>query len=674
MPPIIALPTLLLLGAGFVTGAGMLLRSRRGLSTPECFAAAWTALFWLLTATALLLGFTRLFRKEIFFAVLVVADVALIWMVRRTSTGKPLAATRGDIARWVASLDSPACTALTLGIVSALFFLLLGLRLPPVDYDGLSYHLGMALHILQDGDFRLYPGESGYVNYFSRGTELIGALLIGCAGTIDIVNSVQWLVLPALIPSVYAAGRGFGLARSRATIGAMLPLAVPVILYQTTITYADLWSLGWWMVSACALFGAASRSGPVLERVSRARVIWFFLAGGLAMAAKFNAAQPLALLGIASFLLWGWRPMLAPCRLPVALAGFLAAAAIGLPWAARNWIVVGTPIYPWELKIAGHVIAPGPFPYETIRLVPEGEEYSKLPLLEKAKRSWTAIDIESWRRLTPYLGKLDQAPKAELFRADYGYRGDNKLGGWGLAWLVLYLPAMLLLAALALVLPRWPGAPPRRYWIALAVLPLAAYAIIVASWWTRFALFLPVFGGLAYLVLVEASARRVPALSKAMLFILALVAGFDWLTCVALNRDWARAAQFRREAPNATAAPIDYFVWADAKSSEYLAIQKLIRLAHDGDAISFHTPEVPTFSGYFTNARGTLRLVPFPTVWPRPDSLTQAQMLNILAKEHVAWLLLGPTSPAAFREAVEAAGWREVDREGKFAIMGLSGS
>lgn len=666
MPPMLALPSLFLLAGGFVVAGALLLRMRRGLSTAECLSAAWAGLFWLLTATSFLLGFAAHLRKEFVLAVLLAADVALIAAARRAGAGRAFASMRADIERWAADADLPARTAVLMGTVSALFFLLLGWRMPPVDYDGLSYHLGLALHMLQDGDFRLYPGDSGYVNYFSRGSELINALLISCAGTVDIANSMQWLILPGLIPAVYAAGRGLGLARPRATVAAMLPLAVPVILGQTTLTYADLWSLGWWMVSACAILGAR-------EMVSRARVLWFFAAGGLAMAAKFNTAQPLTLLGLAAFVVWGWRPLVAPRRLLVAIAGFLAAAAIGLPWAVRNWVVAGSPIYPWELKVAGHVIAPGPFPYETIRLMPEGLEYSKKPLLEKAWLTWTAVDLETWKRHASSFGALDHLPKEVLFDPSYGYRGDEKLGGWGLAWLVLYLPATLLLAVGAAVMPRWQGAPQRRRWAVLAILPLAGYAIIVASWWPRFALFVPVFGGLAYLVLVEAAVRRAPAVAKLLLVALGLAAGFDWLTCVAMNRDWARGALYRREAPEATAAPIDYFVWADGNSDEYRAIQATMRRARDGEAVSFHTPEVPTFTGYFTNARGTVRLVPFPTVWPRPESLTQEQMLAMLEEEHVSWLLLGPTSPPAFRAALEAAGWSEAERHGEYAIMGRSG-
>jgi hypothetical protein len=623
-----------------------LVRRDGTLTRLEACAAALTFQFHFWTALSLALGFAGHFRLPFLLAIgaLVALGGAVVLRGRLAPDLPDFKAVAGEL-RW------PAWVMLALGLSAALAFLALGVRLPVVDYDGLSYHLGLAVHLFQDGDFRHYPYESIMTSHFSRGVELLMAISIMLAGSITLVNAVQWLVLPPLCLSVYTSARALGCDRSHAVLASMIPLLTPVILYQSGIAYADLFSGGWFAIALCAVLGgcAAERPGP-------ARLLWMFSAAGLALAAKANAGILAGLTGFTAVILWGPGAFLAPTRrcLGAAAAGFLLSASVGLPWMIHNWTTFGSPLYPFELKPAGIELGTGPIALANIRAMAEGELMQR-PLLDKVWESWTTIDLASWSKVGPFGSRMAAAPLDVLFDYSFGYSGDAKFGGFGALWIFLGLPAMLAVLLLA-ALMKGLGPRTRLYRVALVVVPLAAFFLLVAPWWSRFTLFLPVFGGLAIAVLLQEATRWGRPVYTAILCVALAVAAFDWHAVMFQNRDWERLSRFGQ--PNDT--PVHFFSAIDPAKPMYRAVRFVMDNARPGEVVSFRTPSEPLFTGYFANHNASVRLFPFPTFWPPPDTYNEEMLADEIPRQRIALLLVNAQAAPEFLARVADAGGHAV--------------
>ena len=625
-----------------------LVTADKSLSLAERLSASLTFNLAGWTSLSIVLGFAGLFRTGwvLFGAGLLIVCLLLLGWAMGLERPSAKGFRRDAMAIWefAMQLRAPGWTMAALGCVAAGSFLLLGIRLPVIDYDGISYHLGMALHIAQDGDFRDYPGESLYTSHFARGGELLMALTILALGSFNLVNAVQWVMLPVLLPAVYATGRALGLDRTHAAVAAFLPLTVPVILYQSSMAYVDLYSVGFFSAGLLAVLGARNRG------VGPARILWMFACAGLAMGAKFNAAILAVLLGVVALAAWGWRPLLAPHRraLGLALTGFLLAAAVGTPWMVRNWVKWGSPIYPFSVSIGNVVLAEGMLGMEHTRRMAEGEEYFDVPLWEKTWLSWTTLDLDSWYRFG-FLGRdFQSVPHEVLHDHSFGYRGDIRFGGFGLVWVAVLLPSMIVLAIWVLV-DRLRGNARTDLWkwhLLTVLAPFAAFLIIVAPWWTRFSIFMPIVGALCFALLVERLSSRYRLAGSLLLWSGITVAAFDWATAVFLNRQWEMLRRYEQDTGRISQTPVHFFTWAAPADPLYRAIEDLLEEARPNETISYYTPYEPILTGFFTEETATVRLNPFPTFWPpfHFDIYPPEALMEIVREDEIALMLLSRNS------------------------------
>lgn len=644
-----------------------LLDREKTLTKLEKISASITFQVHLWTALSFLLGFAGIFRPPWLLAAAALSAILLALAARGPMPSSWPLPTRDEIRVYTRHLRWPAWLLLAMGAIAAIHFLRLGVIIPVIDYDGLSYHLGLAVHMAQDADFRHYPYESIMTSHFSRGVELLMAITIILTQSTALVNAVQWLILPPLITALYAAARALGCDRTNATIAAMITLTVPVILYQSMMAYADLFSGGWFAIALAAILGAAptGKTAPL-------RILWMFSAAGLALAAKANAGILCALLGVTAIALWGWRAFFLPNRrsLGLALAAFALAASVGLPWMIRNWSQFGSPLYPFAVSVAGVEIAPGPIPFTNIRTMAEGE-MDNIPLARKTWDSWTTLDFESWRRIGFLGARMRSLTPADLHSPMYGYYGDRKMGGFGALWLAA-LPAMLAVLALSLArLPRADTTSLRLYKIAAMLVPLLAFAALVAPWWTRFTLFLPMFGGIALALLLQATHSRANAAHAALLALVLPLAAFDWTTCIFLNREGERIRRYRDDNPAPTDAPIHFFHWMDPRNPVYNAIRFTVDNAAPGDVVAFRTPEDPLFTGFFADGQARIRLFPLPTYWPPPDTYNEQQLADAVERENITLLLASDRAAPEFIERLRHNSAREVYRVPGYTVWHL---
>lgn len=650
-----------------------LFRRDQRLSVPEQFAAAFTLHFLYWIALSFLLGFLESFRFERLLDAGLLGILLLqfgTFLTRRHDQAPvPIWKILND---WLRELNGISRIVATFGILGALYFFYIGVRMPPVSYDALSYHLGLAVHLFQDGDFRSYPGESFMNNHFARGIHLLMAISIMLSGTIQFVNVIQWLILPVLVLAVYGVLRAFSVERSLAVIGAMLPLSIPVLLYQSSLAYADLFATGWFAIGACAVLGALRFDGA-----GPGRMVWMFGAAGLALASKMNAIPHCLILGIAAILLWGWRIFLEPRwnRLGAAACGFLLAAAVGLPWPMRNWIQYGSPTYPIMLTNSTEGLDSWEYPRSLAVVISDGPALAEVSLLEKSWRSWRTIDFQSWKELG-FLGhRLPKVERDALLAPAMEYSGYRQFGETGLLWILILLPAMIAAAILAAVLV---GGNDRRrgfYLAGLVAIPLFAYGATISAYWARLSIFLPVLGCVAFVIVLDQLKRRLPLAGHVLLALALAAALFDWSTAVFLNRQPERARRYFREAQPASYTPIHYASWLSPHDPWIAAVRYIVEQGGEETTISYWTPipepHQPAFTGYFANEDATLRQFLFPSIWPNPFAISEEDKLRHLEEEQVRFILLSDRVPETFVEKLKSRGVVMVFRSDGFSVYKL---
>lgn len=644
-------------------GIYTLVRREKPIGMALAHGAAFTFQVWWWTTVGWILGLAGVFLlPAMALAGLFTAIMSVVLM--KQSGAREIHRIRKVVGARLRTISPLALPFAVLACISALSWLHFGWKSIPLDYDGLSYHMGTAIHMYQDGDLRIYEGESGFTNYYARGVELLSVYLLHLVGSIRVLNSVQWIVLPPLCLMLYVASRACGAGRTGGIIVTSWLFSVPVVVYQSAMTYTDLSSLGWLVVACCAVLSGARLSEPGVTRM-----ILLFTASGLAVAAKYNVGPATIVVGVLAIILWKWRSFFKPSisGLGVVLIGFLMAAMVGLFWPARNWITAGSPIYPFSVEFMGHTIAEAPIPMEATRYIPEippegytFEQWLAKPLSAKLLKTWTWLDWELWRRYGPIGVSLKTAPLADLDDFSFGYRGDYKLGGLGTGWLLALLPLSIVYMIVILLQLRGLRGVSRRHRsllyvrLAVPVLCWGIFYVTIAAWWARFSLFLPLFGVLMAVVLLK-EGRRIHKVIPPLVYIL-LLATFtkDLATGVLLNRDREIQRRFQVEAPSQR--PVDYFLWRNPESMPHRLIAEMLDRARPGETVSYHTPYDPVFTGLFTNMEASIRVFPLPTVFPPPDAFSDEELFGFLERERVALILLGPTSGEGFEEGVRNHG------------------
>lgn len=203
---------------------------------------------------------------------------------------------------------------------------------PEMSPDGSSYHLGFVAKYLRDRGFSRITTNM-YAN-LTQGVEMLYtfAFAFGRHSSAALVHCAFTLMLPLLMVS-HARRFGFPLA---GLAGAVFTLCAPVIGMDGTTAYID-------VAVACIVFGTFGLLQ--IWNVSREPRLLLLtgLLAGLCFAAKYTAAVAIPYVGI--FVLWKTR-RIRPL-IPMAACVLL----MGVPWMAKNWILVGNPLSPFANRL-----------------------------------------------------------------------------------------------------------------------------------------------------------------------------------------------------------------------------------------------------------------------------------------------------------------------------------
>jgi hypothetical protein len=326
--------------------------------------------------------------------------------------------------------------------------------MPVMANDAVTYHFPAAVRWLQTGRLSLF--ETWFFNPANTYSPLAGSTFIAWwiapVGNDVLAHNVQ---LPAVPLIFFAALRLMRAIGARAGVAAIVGLALVLsqpILRQSIMEKDDLYLTAFFacVVAGCAADRMRDRLGP--WRVG--------VALGLLLATKFTAllAVPALLLLIDAPIRVRWRPW------SYAIAAGAALLLAG-PWYVRNVVLTGNPIYPVEVRVAGHTVLHGLF---------------------ATARSPQLSGVGSvWALLTTRDQSLPRAPTIVLLAAlTAAFAGRfRRLGSDPLIRMCLLGP----LVALAVYLASSPYAEVRFLFPAFVLL-FAAAAIAIESWVTKPAL------------------------------------------------------------------------------------------------------------------------------------------------------------------------------------------
>jgi len=141
---------------------------------------------------------------------------------------------------------------------------------------------------------------------------------------------------------------------------------------------------------------------------------------------------------------------------------------LGSGWYVRAWAETGNPFWPYRIAVADRVVFDGIWDPRGVNATPE--PLAGWPAVLRPARSWVS-DLDVPARMS----------------VDPG-RPDARLGGLGLAWLLLGLPAIAV--ALVLTLRRRDG----RFAALALALGLPSLVAVPDPWWSRFPIVLAAVG------------------------------------------------------------------------------------------------------------------------------------------------------------------------------------
>jgi hypothetical protein len=371
-----------------------------------------------------------------------------------------------DLAREL--VGAPLATVLILVALATLGILVvLALLLPPFGYDAYTYHLPMVAVWMQTGNISTRVPYNGYSNEYPADTELIYTWLALFVHNYSLQSLCQVFYSLAGWLAVAGIGRAVGLRRSLALAAGALYFVTPIVLANSLSAYVDMAFAA--MCLILTFFTLRHIYEPRTGHLALAG-----LAGGLCIGMK-STGVVYVVIAIAvltgSYALRWWRSGEKQARktrervlsdLATAVAFFaIPIVAFGSYWYARDWVNFGNPVYPYTITLFGHVF-PGLGTIQDILVKQQTPpQWANLPSWRQAVASWQ----------TDLPGKF----------TTYGY--DQRLGGFGVQWPLLELPALALFTLYAL----W-----KRLDLCFTlVLPtLIVLLLQPASWWSRYMVFI----------------------------------------------------------------------------------------------------------------------------------------------------------------------------------------
>lgn len=395
--------------------------------------------------------------------------------------------------------DPFTLTAVLLLTVTVLVYvrsLVLALRLPPRDIDSLWYHLVAVAAWVRTGEMApaidnlSKAGDLGWTiaaETYPRDTETVSAWLSVFTHDTTLAGLTQYPFLVLLFLSTYGICRRFKATRALALSAAAIVVLAPTVVSQSYMAYNDIARAGVAVAVWHVLLMAYPVAGDRVRGLSpRSALVLTGALLGLGMGVKAANGYLIPMALISGLVL---RLASDPATRPGKIAGMAwilgPTVLLGSFWYIRTWINWGSPTWP---------IAVGPF---------EGPKTMDFLLEQARPAEWEGEP-------TPFV-------MVRSWWSAVGRMGDRHwyvewTGQLGLIWLLVLLPAVALLAVMAIVRRKHTRA---TFGV---VLPLALGTLAApGGWYSRYTMPILAAGALAFVLLVRSVADRLPARSTAFL-------------------------------------------------------------------------------------------------------------------------------------------------------------
>ncbi|MDW8322024.1 MAG: hypothetical protein RMM08_11755, partial [Armatimonadota bacterium] len=231
---------------------------------------------------------------------------------------------------------------LPLGLLAALALPMVASPPAATDWDGLSYHLAAPAIWLREGRIGYIPFMHHSNFPFVIEMQYLWAMGVGMgAGGAKVFH---WATLLLVVAGTLAFACRAGFNGFWAAISL---ISVPVVLWESTVAYADLATTAYTLL---CLLAAWSASG---EKDVSARRGWLAMAGlmgGLALGTKMTALGSMGLLAVLLF----WESVRQrQIRLTEIVLCMGVAVAVGAPWYIKTYLYTGNPVYPFFYELFG---------------------------------------------------------------------------------------------------------------------------------------------------------------------------------------------------------------------------------------------------------------------------------------------------------------------------------
>ena len=237
----------------------------------------------------------------------------------------------------------------------------------PAGYDGVAYHLPLAVRWLQDGSLKLPPSK--HWMYSMPGNAEIPMMVLlstGWQALAPLFSSISTVILAC---SCYLIALKCGASRRGGFIATLILLSLPIIQFQTFSTYVDLYGSSFFM-AAVALFlyrYDTSRQGLGSKHFS-AVIVLSGLACGIAIGTKptfWIYAVVFFITALITFVIERHRH--GKSLVFLASLTLIAMLVPSVFWFGRAFLATGNPFYPLKIEIMGVSVFDG---YSTSQITP----------------------------------------------------------------------------------------------------------------------------------------------------------------------------------------------------------------------------------------------------------------------------------------------------------------
>jgi len=238
-----------------VVASVLLAASARLPSLVSTLLAAYLAFVAATVGVVLALSPARLVtRNGLAVAELVLLGLALVVWLLRGRPGLPLGAARDALVRALRRPETALFAAAVLVLLG--YELLLGLAVPPANWDSLTYHLARAAAWAQHGGYFWVPNApTDRINEFQPLAEQEELYGLAATGGGALYAMPQFLAQLAILVAVYGAARRLGFGARQAVSASLLLATLSLVALEATTAQNDLFAASFPVVAACLVLG-----------------------------------------------------------------------------------------------------------------------------------------------------------------------------------------------------------------------------------------------------------------------------------------------------------------------------------------------------------------------------------------------------------------------------------